>query len=345
MRKVNSKLVGAFVLGAIALFMAAVIVFGKGHFFRPTVAVVMYFTGSVKGLQAGSAITFRGVTVGQVNEIELQYDAKNGQMYIPVFAEIYGDVLNIIGESQADDSLLVGHGKLLKKFIEKGIRAQLSLPNFVTNQVNVTLDFFPDQPVTLVKPIPDRTIEIPTVPSPIQEVTATVENVFKRISELPLDQLVSDTRSLMQGADRLVNNPQLAEIIANTNQTMAEVKQAMRSIDAKIGPILNNADKMSGTAQATLIEAKQRLADAKETMERLDDTLSAAQTTMKRADVVANSTNALLAPGSPLTYELINTLKEVAITARSARALMQTFERDPNAILVGRPASQKGERQ
>ena len=149
----------------------------------------------------------------------------------------------------------------------------------------------------------------------------------------------------MQGADKLVNNPQLPEIIANANQTLAEVKQAMRSIDAKLGPILNNADKMSGTAQATLIEAKQRLIDAKETMQRLDGTLSAAQTTMKRADVLAESTNALLAPGSPLTYELINTLKEVAITARSARALMQTFEHDPNAILVGRPASQKGERQ
>ena len=120
---------------------------------------------------------------------------------------------------------------------------------------------------------------------------------------------------------------------------------AARSIDVKLGPILNNADKMSGTAQATLIEAKQRLIDAKETMQRLDGTLSAAQTTMKRGDVLANSTNALLAPGSPLTYELINTLKEVAVTARSARALMQTFEHDPNAILVGRPASQKGERR
>ena len=180
MRKVNSKLVGAFVLGAIALFMAAIIVFGKGHFFRPTLPVVMYFTGSVKGLQAGSAITFRGVTVGQVNDIELQYDAKNGQIYLPVFAEIYGDVLSIIGASQADGGSVFGHGKLLKKFIERGMRAQLSLPNFVTNQVNVTLDFFPDQPATLVKPIPDHTIEIPTVPSPIQEVSATLENVFKK---------------------------------------------------------------------------------------------------------------------------------------------------------------------
>jgi paraquat-inducible protein B len=345
MRKVNSKLVGAFVLGAIALFMGAVIVFGKGHFFRPTLPVVMYFTGSVMGLQAGSAITFRGVSVGQVNDIELQYDARNGQMYIPVFAEIYGDVLSVIGASQADSSSVIGHGKLLKKFIDEGMRAQLSLPNFVTNQVNVTLNFFPGQPATLVRSIPTDRTEIPTVPSPIQEVSATVENVFKRISELPLDQLVSDTRSLMQGADKLVNNPQLPEIIANANQTMAEVKQAMRSIDAKLGPVLTNADKMSGTAQATLIEAKQRLIEAKETMQRLDDTLSAARTTMKSGDVLADSTNALLAPGSPLTYELINTLKEVAITARSARALMQTLDHDPNAILVGRPASQKGERQ
>jgi paraquat-inducible protein B len=176
-------------------------------------------------------------------------------------------------------------------------------------------------------------------------VTATVENVINRISQLPLDQLVSDTRALMQSADKLVNNPQLPEIIANADQTLAEVKQAMRSIDAKLGPILNNADKMSGTAQATLIEAKQRLAEAKETMERLDSTLSEAQTTMRKANTIADSTNSLLAPGSPLTYELINTLKEVAITARSARALMNTFERDPNAILVGRPAAQKGERQ
>jgi paraquat-inducible protein B len=67
----------------------------------------MYFTGSVKGLQAGSAITFRGVTVGQVNDIELQYDAKNGQMYIPVFAEIYGDVLSIIGVSQGESARLL----------------------------------------------------------------------------------------------------------------------------------------------------------------------------------------------------------------------------------------------
>ena len=345
MRKVNSKLVGAFVLGAIALFMAAFIVFGKGHFFRPTTPVVMYFTGSVKGLAAGSPITFRGVTVGQVNDIALQYDPRNGQMYLPAFGEIYADVLSFIGTSQADSFLGMAKGSLLKKFIEKGMRAQLSLPNFVTNQLNVTLDFFPDQPATLVKPIPDDTIEIPTIPSPIQEVTATLENVFRKISELPLDQLVSDTRLLLQGADKLVNNPQLPEIIANANQTMAEVKQAMSIIDAKLGPILTNADKMSGTAQATLIEAKERLMDAKATMQLLDSTLSGAQTTMKRADVLTDSASALLAPGSPLTYELINTLKEVAVTARSARALMQTFERDPNAILVGRPPSQKGERQ
>ena len=79
-------------------------------------------------------------------------------------------------------------------------------------------------------------------------------------------------------------------------------------------------------------------------MQRLDDTLSAAQTTMKKGDA-PEFDQRVARSGIPLTYELISTLKEVAITARSARALMQTFEHDPNAILVGRPAAQKGERQ
>ena len=225
------------------------------------------------------------------------------------------------------------------------MRAQLSLPNFVTNQVNVTLDFFPDQPATLVKPIPDHTIEIPTVPSPIQEVSATVENVFKKISELPLDQLVSDTRSLMQGADKLVNDPQLSEIIANANQThrRRQAGDARHRRQTRPDPQQRGQDVGDGAGDAYRSKAAPRRGerdDATAGRHAFDGTDHHEEGRRAR-----QLTSGLLAPGSPLTYELINTLKEVAITARSARALMQTLERDPNAILVGRPASQKGERQ
>ena len=61
-----------------------------------------------------------------------------------MLAEIYGDVLNLIGATRETGAIL-GRGKMLRKFIDKGLRAQKSVPNFVTNQVNVTIDFFPDR--------------------------------------------------------------------------------------------------------------------------------------------------------------------------------------------------------
>ena len=101
MRKVNPTLVGAFVLGAIGLVMAIVILFGGGKLFQPTVPVVMYFEGSVKGLQLGSAITFRGVDVGKITGIQLQYDAGNEKIYIPVSGVLYADSMQMVGGTAA----------------------------------------------------------------------------------------------------------------------------------------------------------------------------------------------------------------------------------------------------
>ena len=168
MRKVNPTLVGAFVLGAIGLVMAIVILFGGGKLFQKTVPVVMYSEGSVKGLQLGSAITFRGVNVGKITDIQLQYDASNQKIYIPVSGVLYADSMQLVGETAAEIAEAEaerGSGKMVRRFIDKGLRAQQSLPNFVTNQVQVAIDFFPNLPATFIRPEPEKVLEIPTVPS------------------------------------------------------------------------------------------------------------------------------------------------------------------------------------
>ena len=65
MSKPASKtLIGVFVIGAIALAVLAVVVFGSGRFFSEKMPLVMYFEGSVAGLNIGSPVMFRGVKVG-----------------------------------------------------------------------------------------------------------------------------------------------------------------------------------------------------------------------------------------------------------------------------------------
>lgn len=343
MRKVNPTLVGAFVLGAIGLVMAIVILFGGGKLFQPTVPVVMYFEGSVKGLQLGSAITFRGVEVGKITEIQLQYDTSNNKVYIPVSGILYAASMHLVGgnaEEIAEVKAERGSGKVLRRFIDKGLRAQQSLPNFVTNQVNVTVDFFPRQPATFIQPEPKDVVEIPTVASEIAEVTATLQALVAKLSKLPLDEIIDDGRQVLAGASRLVNDPQMPQIIANANRTLADAKEAVAALDARLQPILGNAEQISGSAKTTVTEANRRLAELKTTIGEADRALNGAHASMGSADRLLGTVDGLLEPGSPLTYELINTLREVASAARAARALMTTVERDPNALLLGRPAGQ-----
>jgi paraquat-inducible protein B len=80
----NTKVVGGFVLGAIVLLVAAIVLFGGGALFQRTTRALIYFQGSVSGLSIGAPVQFRGVTVGSVADIDLEMNAETGAATIPV---------------------------------------------------------------------------------------------------------------------------------------------------------------------------------------------------------------------------------------------------------------------
>ena len=90
-RKANKTVIGVFVIGALVLLMAAIVVFGSGELFKRTNKFVLYFDGSVKGLSIGAPVMFRGVSIGTVKDISLIYDAKAGTITLPVIVEIEQD--------------------------------------------------------------------------------------------------------------------------------------------------------------------------------------------------------------------------------------------------------------
>src|SRR5512134_2415689 len=143
-KQASKSLIGAFVLGAIFLVVAGVVIFGSGKLFTKANKSVMFFEGSVNGLQIGAPVVFRGARIGQVTDVVVKMNARELTAFIPVYTEIYPQkIMPIEGDQSYDE-------RYLQALITKGLRAQLQLQSFVTGQLMVNIDFYPNTPIRLV---------------------------------------------------------------------------------------------------------------------------------------------------------------------------------------------------
>ncbi len=314
----NKTLIGAFVVGAVALAVVAVVIFGSGKLFTEKLIDVMYFQGSVKGLNVGSPVMFRGVRVGSVTNVQLQFDPKDTSFIIPVYVEIDLNKVKVIGDEPAEEQL--------PKLIAKGLRAQLDIQSIVTGQLMVNLDFFPNTPVRLVgrdKRVP----EIPTIPSDLDQFLRTA-------SEIPLKDIIDKLMHSLEGIDKAVNSPKLVTGIESLSEGLMEAKGILKKVNDQIDPILANLKDSSKSV-------KQVLAKTEAVPKQLDDVLKTAQGTLAQAEKTLLSVQEVASENSVLVIDVDHTLQEVSKTARSVRYLTDYLQRYPEAVVKGKQG--KGE--
>ena len=336
----NKTMIGAFVLGAVVLAVVAIVIFGSGRFFKDTSRWFCYFEGSVKGLNVGSPVVFRGVQVGEVTDIIVNFDSTKMQAYIPVFFETYPDKFREIGPE-----VVVSESAFHHALVSKGLRAQLQMQSLVTGQLVINVDFLPDTPAKLQGVQlagPGKKLEswweIPTIPTPLQRLeSALAEISFKEIAE--------DVRRAMDGIAKLATSPDLHASIGELRQTMTDVQKLVRNIDSKIEPLATGIDQ-------TLVEAKAGIGDARKLITNIDKQTTplisriqkatdSVKIALEQADTTLKSIENLAEEGSKLRYEVSTALREVGAASRSVRVLADFIEQHPDAILRGR-ANQTG---
>lgn len=326
-RKANPAVVGGFVLGAIAIAVGGLFFFGGGKFFRTTSTYVAYFDGSLKGLEIGAPVTFRGVRIGTVKDISVVYDVDNSELTIPVIFEVDLDRLVLAGdldkaiESDDDDSVVL---------IERGLRAQLQMRSMVTGQLAVNLDFFPGSPLVYHGTYKGYE-EYPTVPSEVEKLRDIAEKFVSQLQDVPVDEIAADIRSLLESMNELVSSDELERAIAgadsliNSPDLAASVKSLRRALE--------QAD--------AAMQSVQRLADhADESLEPLADALKGASNELggllDEAARVLKAVESSLNEDSDLRVRTITAMEEVAAAARSVRTLADYLERHPEAIVKGK---------
>ncbi|UCF02650.1 MAG: MCE family protein [Deltaproteobacteria bacterium] len=208
-----------------------------------------YFDGSVRGLTIGAPVQLQGIRIGEVTDVTLEFDWEKLAFRIPVLVELEPERIKFIGRETVDRK------RGMEILVEKGLRAQLQKGSLLTGQLLVGLDFHSDAPPAKIN-WDGRYPELPTIPTPMEEITSGVTRIVEKLDTIPLEQIGQDLQRTM----------------ANLSKTTAELEKLVQKLDANVAPAatatleqaqttLRKVDRLLNADSPTGYELKRALAE------------------------------------------------------------------------------------
>jgi len=325
-KQANKTMIGAFVVGAVVLVVAGIVAFGSGKFLKERHTFVMYFDGSVKGLDEGASVTFQGVKLGTVTSVKLRYNSDTDAIEIPVFVELEPDrVDHDAGERRRPKRTPEESIALL---VKRGMRAQLQMQSMVTGKLMVQLDFHPDRPVRLVGSDPEYP-EIPTIPTGLEELAAKIEKV-------PIEEIFEKLHSAVEGIEKVVNSPEVMKVITSLNDTLEDIEKLVEDVNRHVDPLLTATEETVRDAQKLVRNVDGRVGTLAAGAE---GAIKSAAVAIDQANETLKSVEASAGDDSNLYYEANNALIEISAAARSIRLLADYLNQHPESLLRGKGGS------
>jgi paraquat-inducible protein B len=316
----TQALIGAFVLGGTLLVLGTIVLFGNFHMFTPTLRAAIVFQDSISGLAIGAPVSFRGVRVGSVQSISVQFDAQTKIAYIPVIVQI--ELANVIIMNRTDHDAAD-----LPKVLPPSLRAELDMQSFVTGQSEIDLDFDAASPAVL-HPHVTSLPEIPTQQS-------TMEKMTKQLSKLPLKELTDDASATLKS---------LRALSEKFNASLPPLIDSLRTTSDRAGDVIGDAGhsiaELQGRLDGTLAEVGRLAATADLQIRQRGGELrtvlmSTNQTVVQARDVLTDLQSFTAERGSDHA-NIDSALRDLATTAASLRGLASEVEHNPQLLLTGR---------
>jgi len=301
-KRVSPTLIGAFVVGALALVVAAIVIVGSATWFSTIYRFVLYFNDSVDGLTVGAPVKFKGVQVGQVEQIKLAVSADQ-EPQIAVVIGLDESRIESLGGTDAGFT-----PPEIQEAVKHGLRAKLASQSLLTGLLYVSLDYEPNAPPAHLDETKSEYPQIPTVPSRVEQVAQTAQDIFKKLEALDWQGLFDSISQTMAGLRDLVADRATQDVTRQLNETLKSVQQLTDRLDGQIDPLANDLQDLAKSARLAL--------------QNIDAAVAQIRTTIE--------------PESPLAYELSRTLHELSLAARSVRALSDSLDRDPTQLIFGR---------
>ena len=197
------------------------------------VHVVMRFNQSLRGLSQGAPIDFRGIVLGNVTGIGIEYDPKTLTFQMPVTMDIYPGRLGKRFAASVPPNDAEAGQELLQQLVANGLRGQLRTGNLLTGQLYVALDLFPKAAKAKVDVTGDP-VELPTVPNTLDELQLQVADIAKKLDKIPFDEIGTNLNSALKNANNLFNQldtqvvPEARDTLSAAKKTFGEAQSTLQ---------------------------------------------------------------------------------------------------------------------
>ena len=358
-KPVNPMAIGGFTLGALALLVAGLLIFGGANLLNAKKArFVVFFDSSLNGLEKGAPVKMQGVKIGTVTDIKLEFESKTARIFKPVVVEIDRDSF---ASSDGEPDELSADPKDQKlsvdRLVKEGFRARLEMQSLLTGLLDVNFAAYPDRPAQFTGLQYQGLIELPSIPATTDELRVTAEEMAEKLRTVPLDKIVAnfiatldEIRNLLGSDEMKRSNVALAKTLEGMDRTIATLNQNLEPIlkESKMTVTHANAlmqdsrsmvDDVHREVKPVLASVEKLVADADKTLAGADKATAAAAIALDTATAALNKAQSTLAtvdgavgPDSTLKEALFS----IRDAARSLKNLTDYLERHPESLISGK---------
>ena len=254
------------------------------------------FSGSVKGLRRDAPVEYNGIRVGRVVDVSVMLPQEPGdEAGATAIIELQPRRLGL--EAPAPEAVL----DALDRFVARGMRAQLASGNLLTGALIVKLvDTGVNDPSASIDRDASPYPELPATASDIEAVTADVEELVAKLSDLPVEDLLASATGLLDDVRSLVRAPEIGALPGQLSASLGSIATTARRVEAATSD--------------------------------LPQLLAALTAASRNADDVLDG----LSPDSEIYIELAATVRELRLAARSIADFAEVLEENPSAVFTGR---------
>ena len=270
--------------------------------FKRSVLFVANFTGSVSGLTVGSAVTVRGLKIGEVSSVSLVYDRATDNVVVPVHFTLEPEriaLLNLPTDGDLDTRMA--------ELVRRGLRVKLESANILTGQKQLAIDLYRDAGAGQLSKDGDAYV-VPVLGGSANDPATAATNLVNRLNDIPFESIGRNLDQTLAGVNALVNDKQLGQSIAELHATLVSAQALVNNLNRGLAPIT----------------------------QRMPAIAAGLENSIKRTDKLIGSLESGYGGDSRFSRDVGHLMSQLSDAARSIRVLADLLSRHPEALIRGR---------